>query len=549
VIRMNLEAMFRSMMGRTISMSNNILELQVGQMVKGVLIKMLSENEAMFRIQGTTLHAQLETPVRPGQETWFQVHSASQSNRIVLKVVGAQGNNSGDSLLTTLGIKPNVTNQLIVDTLMSHRMPVTPTTVSAIQHAVRQLPPSIEETVGIRTGVIAIQKQLPATPFILESIASALANPKVETASNLWNVFRTAVMEWVGQEAENRTPSLNQTETRLPEKASIQTPAAQGSTSSAGSQSTISVVSNPNVSTEVNPGEVTPVGRTTAQTDLSKTSILTIRSLGEVLPQGHQTEDVRSNGLPAKDQLSQRSVTPQLLVEAFKQLDETVQRILVPTEAANEQSSPLIASKGEAIRQWLQTVGVAQSTLPDQPASRGSTESLKNMIVQLLQQPDVPLLVKDSAGQLLQHITGQQILSLPDQTHSHVQMFVQLPFHTGQGDSATIYIQSRKRKGEGIDPDQCRLFFHLQMKHLGETWVDANIHLKSIDIHIMSDHHEMETRVKEHILTLNSGLKEQGYEIRSFQTSPLPESNSKIPNTTEKMRAHRSDYKGVDFRI
>ncbi|MBW7462294.1 hypothetical protein K0U00_50405, partial [Paenibacillus sepulcri] len=102
----------------------------------------------------------------------------------------------------------------------------------------------------------------------------------------------------------------------------------------------------------------------------------------------------------------------------------------------------------------------------------------------------VPQALKDTAQQLVQHITGQQLLLTPERTaslFSHVTLFIPMQGQDGS-QTASVHIQTRRgRKGE-LDAENCRLLFDLRMNTLGETVVDVQVVNKIVSLNLWNDH-------------------------------------------------------------
>ena len=74
-------------------------------------------------------------------------------------------------------------------------------------------------------------------------------------------------------------------------------------------------------------------------------------------------------------------------------------------------------------------------------------ETLKGILLQLLQSDELPPTIKESIQQLTAQLTGQQLLLTSDRNSmfTHVTMFI--PFRNEQGEeTASVHIQSRKGK-------------------------------------------------------------------------------------------------------
>ncbi|MFF2088986.1 hypothetical protein [Paenibacillus sp. NPDC058174] len=184
-------------------------------------------------------------------------------------------------------------------------------------------------------------------------------------------------------------------------------------------------------------------------------------------------------------------------------------------------------------------------------------ESLKSVLMAIAASDDAPAALKETAQQLVQQVTGQQLLLTPERNgsmFSHLTMFI--PLHGPEGDqTASVQIQTRRgRKGE-LDANNCRLLFHLSMKTLGDTIVDVNVVDKIVSLNLWNDHPAISGLVESARTEVSESLSKAGYQLSSLRTTPTykgdptAETGSDKPKNTEPAPISASAYKGVDFRI
>lgn len=184
-------------------------------------------------------------------------------------------------------------------------------------------------------------------------------------------------------------------------------------------------------------------------------------------------------------------------------------------------------------------------------------ESLKHALMSLAGSDDVPPSLKETAQQLIQQITGQQLLLSPERNGSpftHVTMFI--PLKTANGDqTASIHIQTRRgRKGE-LDADNCRLMFDLRMKSLGDTIVDVQVVDKIVSLRLWNDHPAIDSLLDGSRAEITEALKQAGYQLSSLRSTPLPDRlafasdppSAATPSPVQAAYASKP-YKGVDYR-
>ncbi|NOU77951.1 DNA ligase [Paenibacillus sp. LMG 31459] len=187
-----------------------------------------------------------------------------------------------------------------------------------------------------------------------------------------------------------------------------------------------------------------------------------------------------------------------------------------------------------------------------QGASGGAEDAagtLKGVLLQVLGSSEVPPAVKEAAGQLVQQLTGQQLLLNTDRTAPFAQVTMFLPLRGQDGqETASVHIQSRRgRKGE-LDAANCRLWFDLDMKQLGQTMVDVQVVDRIVSLKLHNNEPWVLELLEGRREDIKTAVESIGYQLSSLRTEPLPELS------TAAAPAKQSDYvpdsyKGVDYRI
>ncbi|MDQ0192748.1 DNA ligase [Paenibacillus wynnii] len=181
-----------------------------------------------------------------------------------------------------------------------------------------------------------------------------------------------------------------------------------------------------------------------------------------------------------------------------------------------------------------------------------NADTLKGVLLQVLGSSEVPPALKEAASQLVQHMTGQQLLLNTDRTAPFAQVTLFLPLQGPNGEeTASVHIQSRRgRKGE-LDAANCRLWFDLDMKRLGQTLVDVQVvdHIVSLKLHNNEPWvlELLENRRDE----IKAAVESIGYQLSGLKTEPLPvlkatDSDKNLGKLTDFVP---DSYKGVDYRI
>ena len=99
---LNISGLIRSLVGDLTASESKVLELKVGQIVKGVVLQLLSDQEALINIGGMQVRAKLETPLKQGDVTMLQVQPESNGGQILLKPLMASDVQIADDSLSEL---------------------------------------------------------------------------------------------------------------------------------------------------------------------------------------------------------------------------------------------------------------------------------------------------------------------------------------------------------------------------------------------------------------------------------------------------------------
>ncbi|WP_405114181.1 hypothetical protein MHH28_09260 [Paenibacillus sp. FSL K6-1217] len=186
-------------------------------------------------------------------------------------------------------------------------------------------------------------------------------------------------------------------------------------------------------------------------------------------------------------------------------------------------------------------------------AASGGTEdaagTLKGVLLQVLGSSEAPPAVKEAAGQLVQQLTGQQLLLNTDRTAPFAQVTMFLPLQGPDGrETASVHIQSRRgRKGE-LDAANCRLWFDLDMKQLGQTLVDVQVVDRIVSLKLHNNEPWVLELLEGRREEMKAAVEAIGYQLSSLRTEALPE-RSEAAAAVKPSDYAPHEYKGVDYRI
>ncbi|MNX08008.1 Flagellar hook-length control protein FliK [compost metagenome] len=195
------------------------------------------------------------------------------------------------------------------------------------------------------------------------------------------------------------------------------------------------------------------------------------------------------------------------------------------------------------------------AALPEVPTAAAEPaaaikETLKSLLMQVLDSSDLPPQLQDTAKQLVNQLTGQQLLLNTDRTAPFAQMTMFLPFTGPDGDqTASVHIQSRRGKRGELDASNCRLWFDLQMKHLGQVMVDVQVADKKVILKIHSEQEAVGAFIESRQEEIKDSIELAGYRLLSLKAEPMDTSSKKTGADSVPPLYVPPAYKGVDFRI
>ncbi|MDO7905853.1 DNA ligase [Paenibacillus sp. JX-17] len=217
-------------------------------------------------------------------------------------------------------------------------------------------------------------------------------------------------------------------------------------------------------------------------------------------------------------------------------------------QAAAVPAPPQRAAAGEAAALAASPLGDGPVEAAAQPAA---PDSLKGTLLQLLGSDDVPPQLKETVQQVVQSLTGQQLLLNNDKAAPFAQMHLFVPFVGPDGEvTASVQVQSRRGKRGELDASNCRLWFDLDMKALGPTLVDVHVVDRIVTLKVHNDQEWAEALLQNGKEEIGRALSGMGYQLLSLKSLPLPERTRVQETAQSAAQAYIPDtYKGVDVKI
>lgn len=184
-------------------------------------------------------------------------------------------------------------------------------------------------------------------------------------------------------------------------------------------------------------------------------------------------------------------------------------------------------------------------------------DTLKGILLQLTAADDVPPALKEAAQQLVQQLTGQQLLLNTDRTAPFAQVTMFVPFKGPDGqETASVQIQSRRGPKGELDASNCRLWFDLDMHSLGPTLVDVHVVDKIVTLKVHNDLEQLAPLVESKREEMATAMNALGYQLLSLKVDAMPVRSSATNENSTGMSDHDllqryapPDYKGVDMKI
>lgn len=630
---MDITRLLSGISGMTEAKEVRLVELKIGQVVRGVLLKMLSEQEGMVSIAGVPVRARLETPLLPGQATWLQVQPESNGTEVVLKPLTGSGTPIAErslaELLKWLGLDNTEQNRQLVQLMHQNGLSVDRETVKTILQSMTQKPEGADIRQWLTAAAAAQGKGIPMTGETVRALHAVLfGKPAGETMRTLQQALDGWLQRDPAQAGSN--PNAVQAAERLvallgqamrATEARLANPSAMSGDGPLSSGRETGNATNAGASA---PADVRPNGTPAPGSQAAATGGALAREAGSGHPPAAPAQPdagqgarpaaidgtVRTGGTPPAemaairepDAWASRSAAADRSGEmiragrmeaqsaAVSRTDPLAVRDAAPSAAqpASPHSGRLSAMqagqesalRGEpsAARQepWLANLfrdlgfehehrlldraalSPAEQGLPD-----GMRETVKGLVLSLLNEPNLPPTVKEALQLALHHITGQQLLLAADPRtpFSVVTLSVPLPGQHGNGEAATVEIHARRNKGEPLDAANCRLLFDLQLARLGNLLMDVQVVERMVSVRMLSDHPAMETLVSDGRPEAEEALAGIGYRLLSLMQAPYPkapaeegpasppEAAAGAGTASASMLLGRKPYKGVDLRI
>ncbi len=627
-------------------------EMSPGQVVKGTIVEVKDNGEASVQIGDKTVKAELQVPMKAGEQSYFQVQPESTAERVILKPVTLPGNaipEKTESLLQQLKLPDTPQTREFAAAM---RMMTPPQEMNSLVETLDQV---LSSDVGktaktsepalnhlMQAVTIAKGRQLPVTETIVRSLQQT--------------VFGTKLPQLLDRLDEQLTKQLNrQSEMQATDKGTTFKPVQQPSSTLSEPPDIVAVFKQAHDAIrlvrqsleDVQPKQVAIKDSAQAQSSgIEVKQQAEVKPAQVVLPQvqgvtikstplnyaptitptpGLNTNDhveTKISNLSPKDQQTNTQV-PSETKQAPANFEKTTRQAPIPFVAdprtltipsgdagqVDPETQPMPSSvppKGvllqnglpkttnhttegptqeslvdiqipdhEQIKSWFRALGFMHekqqhrqafqlTDLEPFPANlnmlNAGESNLKEVMLNLMASTSDDAL-RELAQQVVDQITGQQLLLTSDKANVNQMTFFMPVIHEGRQDQVTIHVETRSSKRGEWDADNCRVWFDLSMKNIGLTLVDVNIAKKIVQIHVHNDFQGLQDWIEENKPLLEKSMAELNYRLSTFKQLPYPDSESALENSSLKdmIQSPKSSmptsnpyrnkpYQGVDYK-
>ncbi|WP_445488285.1 hypothetical protein [Niallia sp. 03133] len=175
------------------------------------------------------------------------------------------------------------------------------------------------------------------------------------------------------------------------------------------------------------------------------------------------------------------------------------------------------------------------------------TEQLKPLLLELLK-TSIPLSTKEIASQLVDKLTGLQLLS--QEAGPLLQVVIQIPVSfAGHSMDVTVQYNGKKTKDGKIDSSYCRILVYLDLKHLKETMIDMHIQNRIMNMTIWNNTPLAPLIVDKYSNILKEKMKQTDYTLLTISTKPFSDKRLNEMKEIPSIHFGNSFYKGVDIKI
>ncbi|GAB6006780.1 hypothetical protein JCM12214_26800 [Geobacillus vulcani] len=206
----------------------------------------------------------------------------------------------------------------------------------------------------------------------------------------------------------------------------------------------------------------------------------------------------------------------------------------------------------EALRRFgfMHDYEAAESLVQKGADGEGTPQNMKATLLQLAQSGNEP--IARQAEQALTNLTGQQLLNRWDAGAGMQSLFFSLPLlWRNEVRNVNVYVNARQ-DGERIDWENCRLYFLLETKKLGDLGILLQANERSLSITLRNDRDDFAEKAAPFIDMAKERLEEIGYRVTSVNVTKLTNETKRQEEEKRAPSARSSaafTERGYDFTI
>lgn len=268
-----------------------------------------------------------------------------------------------------------------------------------------------------------------------------------------------------------------------------------------------------------------------------------MQSIMSLLPQNEQNlfQNWLQQAQPSSTQIQQMvEMMQRINLQQLPQTEQAVVRNLIILLEADNQ--PL--NKEQMLQLIRQSVNQSEGSLQ---SLRDQDFSLKQNLLQANQ------LNTEFGGEriqrLIQTLTGMQInLAQTDQALSQQNFHIPGERFGLAQDIRLQFEGKQKSDSDEIDPDYCRILFHLDLNNLGETMMTLSIQKRVIHITVYNDEQELKPLIDQFKPILRQKLDVLNYQLSSVSHKSLNDTQAMIKSPKQQLSI-ALPKEGIDFRV
>ena len=202
----------------------------------------------------------------------------------------------------------------------------------------------------------------------------------------------------------------------------------------------------------------------------------------------------------------------------------------------------------QAMKTVLRSFGLSyEAALGSNKADQVETvmNSLKPQLMNLMNDAQTSLPVREAAEVLLARLNGMQLLSTDNGYQHQIVMQVPLDF-LGKRMEATLHWNGRMKEDGKIDSDYARVLFYLQMQSIQETVIDMQVQSRIVSVTVFNEHTNLQPLAVALKEVLAVGLEQKGYQLSGVQLKTFEQQQ---PTMKKEQSAEQTSHSGVDIRV